>query len=79
MLSPAEEKILKRIAERNIITKIELKEFLRANGGSGNITSLVDMACSSLMGKNLIFTINPVGSTCYVITQRGAKIINEMA
>ncbi len=79
MLTPAEEKILKKIAERNIITKFELKEFLRTNGGSENVTSLVDTVCRSLIGKSLISPINPVGSTCYIITQRGAKMINEMA
>lgn len=79
MLTPAEERILKRIAERNLITKIELKDYLRNNGGSGkDLTSLVDTACRSLVEKNLISMINPVGSTCFVITQRGSRLLSDL-
>lgn len=79
MLTPAEEKILKKIAEQSLITKIELKKFLSNNGGSGrDMSGIVDNAARSLMEKNLISTINPVGSTCFVITQRGAKMLKDM-
>ena len=77
MLTSAEEKILKKIAKQSLITKIELKKFL-SNNGSGNVSSLVDNAARSLTEKNLISTINPVGSTCFVITQRGAKMLKDM-
>ena len=79
MLTPAEEKILKKIAEQSLITKIELKDFLRNNGGSGkDSTSLLDTVSRSLMEKNLISMINPVGSTCFVITQRGSKMLKDL-
>lgn len=79
MLTPAEEQILKKIAEQNLITKIELKKFLSNNGGSGrDVNGLVDTVSRSLMEKNLISSINPVGSTCFIITQRGARLLKEM-
>lgn len=78
MLTPAEERVLKKIAEQNLITKIELKEYLRNNVGSGNVASLLETACHGLMSKNLISVINPVGSTCFVITQRGTKLLKDL-
>ncbi len=80
MLSPAEERILKKIGENNLITKIELKDFLRNNGGAGkDITAILETACRGLTDKNLISTINPVGSTCFVITQRGSKLLKDIS
>ena len=79
MLTPVEERVLKKINEQSLITKSELKKFLSNNGGSGkDMGGLVDNAARSLMEKNLISTINPVGSTCFVITQRGAKLLKDM-
>ncbi len=79
MLTPAEEMILKKIAEQNLITKIELKEFLRNDGAAGkDANAVLETAARGLAEKNLISAINPVGSTCFVITQRGAKMLKDM-
>jgi hypothetical protein len=79
MLTSAEEKILKKIAEQNLITKIELKRFLLQNSqDSKEIGTLVETVARNLMEKNLIAAINPVGSTCFVITQRGSKLLKDL-
>lgn len=75
MLTQAEEKILKKIGEANLITKHEIKKFLKENGGSD---SVVESATKSLMEKNLITTINPIGSVCFIITQRGSKLLQDI-
>ncbi len=81
-MSKLEEKILKKVAESQLITKMELKNFLQNNGAPGkegrDLTQVVDSAAKSLIEKNLVTAISPVGSTCYIITQRGARLLSEM-
>lgn len=75
MLTSIEKKILKKVAEHQLITRPELKKFLQINGGGENA---VDTVTRNLIQKNLLTEINPIGSTCYVITQKGTKMLDEL-
>jgi len=74
-----EGKVLKKIAELNLASKSELKNIIK-NGGNSNsdINSVIDMATKSLIDKGLIATINPIGSTCFVITRKGSKLLQDI-
>ncbi|MBI4014358.1 MAG: hypothetical protein HY365_00195 [Candidatus Aenigmarchaeota archaeon] len=76
-LTPAEEKLLKKIGEAQLITKNELREFMRTRTSSGNAASILDVAARSLVEKDLVSVINPVGSTCYLITKGGSKLLRD--
>ena len=78
MLTPAEAKILKKISEMNLITKYELKRFLNDNGSGRDINAILESATKGLTEKNLVSTINPVGSTCFVITKKGSRMLQDM-
>ncbi|HLC68064.1 MAG TPA: hypothetical protein VJI12_04260 [archaeon] len=75
MLSPSEKKILKKIGESQLISRPDLKKFLQSNGSSADS---IDIITKGLVKKSLVSEINPVGSTCYVITQRGNKMLEEL-
>ncbi len=78
-LSQSERNVLKKIAENHLLTKIELKKFLETNGSSGNdLTSVADSITRRLMEQKLVTAISPVGSTCYIITQRGTQMLKEL-
>jgi hypothetical protein len=74
MLSEAEKKILRNIVESQLISRPDLKKFLASNGGSDSI----DIVIQNLVKKSFVSAINPVGSTCYVITQKGNKMLEEL-
>jgi predicted transcriptional regulator len=79
MLNQIERNILKKIAETQLISKPELRRFLETNGNSGNdMTAVVDTITRRLVEQNFISSINPVGSTCYLITQRGTQFLRDM-
>lgn len=78
MLTPAEAKILKKISEMNLITKYELKRFLNDNGSGRDINAILESATKGLMEKDLVSSINPVGSTCFVITKKGSRMLQDM-
>lgn len=78
MLTPAEAKILKKIFEMNLVTKHELKKFLNDNGSGRDINAILESATKGLMEKNLVSIINPVGSTCFVITKKGSRMLQDM-
>ena len=78
MLTPAESKILKKISEMNLITKYELKRFLNDNGSGRDINAILESATKGLMEKDLVSSINPVGSTCFVITKKGSRMLQDM-
>ena len=78
MLTPAEAKILKKISEMNLITKYELKRFLNDNGSGRDINAILESATKGLMEKDLVSAINPVGSTCFVITKKGSRMLQDM-
>ena len=76
-LTSTEEKVLKKIAEMNLVTRQELKKFLKDNGSSEN-GNTVDVITRSLIDKKLVTAINPIGSTCYIITQNGNRLLQGM-
>jgi hypothetical protein len=78
MLNKTEKSILEKIAENQLITKPELRKYLETNGGAGRDTSVVvDTITKRLMEQKLVSSISPVGSTCYIITQRGAQMLRD--
>lgn len=81
-MTKLEEKILKKVAEAQLITKMELRTFLKNNGASEkegrDLTRVVDSATKGLIDKKYLTAISPVGSTCYIITQRGAKLLQDI-
>ncbi|MEM7819541.1 MAG: hypothetical protein QXD48_01790 [Candidatus Aenigmatarchaeota archaeon] len=77
MLNKSEIKVLKKIAECQLITKIELKTYMQNNGGEIS-DSTIDTITRNLIEKNLITKINPVGSTCFIITKKGSQVLKEM-
>ncbi len=79
-LTPAEEKLLKKIGDAQLVTKTELREFMRKNNGASgrDATSILDVATRGLLEKDLVTVINPVGSTCYLITKSGSKRLRDI-
>ncbi len=75
-LTKIEEKILKAISDNQLITKNELKTILKKDAGSNDVSVVLDSVGKNLIEKKLITIITPIGSTCYVITQKGAQMLN---
>lgn len=76
MLNKTEQMILKIIAKNKLITKTELKAYLHNDGGINS--EALESITRNLIQKNLVTAISPVGSTCFVITQKGTKFLEEM-
>ena len=76
MLTKTEEMILKKIAHHQLITKAELVDFLNSNGKSDS-KSVVESVTRSLIGKKMISSISPAGSTCFVITSGGTRALSD--
>ncbi|MBI2971179.1 MAG: hypothetical protein HYY37_02025 [Candidatus Aenigmarchaeota archaeon] len=77
-LSKTEKKILQLIAEQSLITKLEMKRHLRGDGiGESSLGEVVDTVTRNLIDKKLIASLRPLGSTCFVITQRGSQMLQE--
>ena len=74
-LTKTEEKVLRRIEETRVTTKLELKEILGKSGG----LDIVEAITKSLSEKNLITTINPLGSTCFIITRKGNQVLKDLS
>lgn len=78
MLSQTEKSILKKISEAGLITKPELNRFLQTNGNSGkDMMGAIESITRKLMEQRFVSSIAPVGSTCYIITQKGAQYLKE--
>ena len=75
MLTPVEKKVLKRIAEMQLVSRADLKRFMQTNGGGENA---VDTVTQNLVKRNLLSEVRPIGSTCYVITQKGNQMLEEL-
>lgn len=73
-MNTTELKLLKKIAASHLVTKEELKKFLRDNGQD----IPVHHAVRALVSKQFINEIHPIGSTCFVITQKGTRALKEM-
>ncbi len=67
-------KLLKKIAASHLVTKEELKKFLRDNGHDASVNT----AMKNLISKQYVNEIHPIGSTCFVITQKGNRAIKEL-
>ncbi|HLD49286.1 MAG TPA: hypothetical protein VJB11_02895 [archaeon] len=78
LLNPIEAKILKKVAENQLITKSEIQKYLQNNGSSRDLSSVIDSATDNLMKKQFIAIVRPLGSTCYAITQKGTKMLDEL-
>jgi predicted transcriptional regulator len=74
-ITKTEEKILKKIGEVKLTTKVELKNTLN----NPDSTGIVDSATQNLIEKNLIRAINPLGSTCFIITRKGNKLLKDLS
>jgi predicted transcriptional regulator len=74
MLNDVEKTILKKLSETHLATKHELKKMLSSNHKNLD----VDTVTKNLIEKNLLRAINPVGSTCYIITQKGTRTLREI-
>jgi len=69
MMSQTETKLLKKISESQLVSKDELKQFLRSNGVEND--AVLDSVLQSLVTKGFVNVLNGVGSTCFVITNKG--------
>lgn len=78
MLSPLERAILKKVAESQLLTKVELKNYLSQNGMKSNGTAL-DMAIKNLNNMDFLTTINPIGSTCLIVTKKGNQMLEDLS
>ena len=77
MLSANEEKVLRKIAESHLVSKNEIKELLN-DGSDVDNSHLLDSVVRSLIDKKFVSAVNPVGETCFVITQRGSKMLQNL-
>ena len=73
-MNPTGLKVLKKVASSQLVTKEELKKFLRDNGHEANVNTTV----KTLVSKQYLNEVRPIGSTCFVITQKGARALREM-
>jgi len=78
MLTDVENKILEKLSKVSLANRKEIEKFLINECGiQDNVSNIFESATKSLKEKGLISAINPVGSTCFVITRRGTKIVNS--
>ena len=70
MLSPKEHKILKEIAEKQVITRVELKKATKEP------KSILDTCLKSLLEKKYIATLS-FSSRCYIITKTGIRALED--
>ena len=82
MLTPIEEKILKKLSKIHIITKAELKQYLKHNGFGNvdydNLRDIINSVTKNLVDKKLIMSINPIGTTSFVITKDGSVLAQNL-
>ena len=72
MINKLEKKILAQIATAQLITRAELLKKI-----DGNNKTAIENATKNLIDMELLATISPVGSTCYVITQKGTRLLRD--
>lgn len=73
-MNKMEKKILKKVSDNHLMTKEEIVNFLRKDGGEGGY----EASLRKLLENDLIATIRPVGSTCFIITQKGTQILRDI-
>jgi hypothetical protein len=70
-----EKELLEEIAKRMVVTKEELVRFLENK--VENPSTVVASVTKALSNKGLITYVNPIGQSCYAITQRGMRENHE--
>lgn len=73
MFSPGEEKVIKRINERQVVTRQELLQLFDGE----NSSKLLEAVIKTLVQKNFITTASPTGSMCYIITKSGMRALED--
>jgi DNA-binding MarR family transcriptional regulator len=73
MLTQAEFKILSKIGESHIISQGELSRKLDEEGLQNAVSSIV----KSLLQKEYITTVSPIGPKCFAITRSGIQALNR--
>ena len=76
-MNKSEISILKALAERKLMTKADILKFLELNGVKKDAETLVNTVTQSLVKKGYATFINPLGSTCYMITRDGSKFLDS--
>lgn len=76
-LTLIERELLEKVNQNQLITRIELFKFLKNEKKVGNPKGVLESAIKSLYASGFINIINPIGSTCLVITQDGSKLLDE--
>ena len=76
-ITSTEKKLLEKILQENVITKSELNYFLKQSISTENSDAILNSTTKKLMQKGFISLINPVGSICYVITQKGTRFLRN--
>ncbi len=72
MLTPLEYKVLKIVGDHQLLSKLELKKAM-----NGISSSVLETTTQDLAKKKMIAAINPIGYTCFVITQQGARALTD--
>lgn len=72
MLTQAEYKILKKIGEFHIISQGDLSRKMEEE----RLDNVVDSIIKSLVKKEYITTVSPIGPKCFAITRSGIQALN---
>jgi hypothetical protein len=72
MIDESDIRILDILSRRLIAKPAEIRSAL---GGEDGVTS----SLQKLLSIDCIKTVEPIGEKCYVITQKGAKVLKESA
>lgn len=76
-LTPIEKEILSRISKNQLMTKVEVMKFLRSEKKVSNPKGVLDSSITNLLNNGFVDVVNPIGSTCIVITQEGSRYLDS--
>jgi len=71
-----EKKVLEEIAHRELMKKDEVIQFLEDK--VDNPKNIVNSIINSLVKKELVTFVTPIGESCLVITQKGMRCCNNI-
>ncbi len=74
-LTNTEKMLLRKISQLQLASRNDLKSFLKENDKGGS--TVLDTIVKNLTEKKYIVPITPLGSTTFVVTQRGLKMIEN--
>jgi len=72
MLSPGELKVLRKIRELHVVKKNELHKMMEPDS-----PAVVDALVKSLLEKEYVTTVAPVGMKCFIITKSGIQEVSH--